>query len=50
MTPIASVHDHQDVHIAVLMRRAVGVRAEKYNFVRLKAVRDLAREPADDGS
>ena len=40
-------HDDQDVHIAVGVRRAVGVGAEQNDLVGVEALDDLAREAAD---
>jgi hypothetical protein len=40
-------HDDQDIHIAIGVRRAVGVGAEQDDLVRLKALRHLAGEAAN---
>lgn len=40
-------HHHQNIDIAVLVRCAVGVRAEENDLFRVKAVGDLADELAD---
>ena len=40
-------HDDKNVHIAIGMRRAIGVRTKQNDFVRLKLLSDPAREAAD---
>ena len=44
---IAAAHNDQDVHVAVGMRRAVGMRAKQDDLVGLKLPGDLPRESAD---
>src|ERR1043165_4746390 len=41
---ITSWHDNEDVHIAPLMRPAIGVRAEEDDLVGMEALNDLADE------
>ena len=41
-------HDYQHVHITVFIWNAVGVRAEKDDFVRFESLGNLARETPDD--
>ena len=44
---ISGGHDHQEVDVAVRVGRAVGVRAEEDDLLRLEPLGDLARELAD---
>jgi len=44
---VPRLHYHQDVHIAVFVRRAVGMRAEQDDLLGLKSLGNLARETAD---
>lgn len=46
---IPARHDDQNVHIAVGVRLAVGVRAEEDNLLRLEFFGDLAGKAADRG-
>jgi hypothetical protein len=46
---IARRHDHQQINVAIGRRIAVGVRAEKDDFVRMELPGDLPREPTDRG-
>ena len=41
-------HDDQNVHVAVRVRRPVRMRAEEDDLLRMEALGDLAREPAND--
>jgi len=40
-------HDHQDVHVAVGVRRPVSIGAEENDLVGLEAIGDLSSEPAN---
>jgi hypothetical protein len=44
---VSARHDHQDIHIAVLVWRAVGIGPEQDDLVGLKALGDLASELPD---
>jgi uncharacterized protein (DUF433 family) len=46
---IASRHDHQDVNVAVGVRRAVRMRSEQNDLVGMEFLRDLTSESPDDG-
>lgn len=45
---ISRRHDDEQIHVAVLVRLAVGVRAEQDDLVRMEAFRDLTRVATDD--
>jgi hypothetical protein len=45
---VASRHHDENVHVAVGVRLAIGVRAEQDDFVRLKLFSDLSRESSND--
>lgn len=45
---IAGRHDHQDIDVAVGVRRAVGMRAEEDDLLRMEPLGDLAGEASDD--
>lgn len=47
---IACRHDHKDVHVAVLVRLAVGIGAEQDNAVRMKLLGDLTSVIQDHGA
>lgn len=44
---VARRHDDQNIDVAVRVRRALGMRAEKNDPVRLESLGDLPSEPAD---
>jgi hypothetical protein len=44
----AGRHDDEDVHIAVVVRGAIGVRAEEDDLLGMELLRHVAREAADD--
>ena len=44
---VSSRHDHQNVDIAVLVRRAIGMGTEQDDLVRAKLLGNLAREGTD---
>jgi hypothetical protein len=46
--PVPRRHDHENIHVAVLVGCAVGVRAEQYDLVGLESLRHRAREAPDD--
>lgn len=44
---IAGRHDYEHVDVAIGVRRTIGVRAKKYNLVRVESFGNLPREAAD---
>src|SRR5207248_1093545 len=44
---VAGRHNHQQIDVALVVRRPVGIRAEEDDLLRLEALGDLAREAPD---